>query len=121
MVARALPRNRERLVWRSPKETRKRERGTAGQFHFKLPLAFVEPRVVFGSNRRLYVIWSLWQVHPSPCVNVCLKTGCSLARIFSEGSQQIVAVGQVRDTQSWLRFQGFGDSHADIPPLAHRQ
>ena len=56
MVARALPRNRERLVWRSPKETRKRERGTAWPFHLKLPLAFVELRLVFGSNRKLYVI-----------------------------------------------------------------
>ena len=52
MGVRALPRNNERLVWRTPKEPRKRERGTAWQFHFKLPLAFVEPRLVFGSNRQ---------------------------------------------------------------------
>ena len=104
MGVRALPRNNERLVWRTPKEPRKRERGTAWQFQFKLPLAFVEPCLVFGSNRRLYVIWNLWRLPPSPCVNVCLKTGCSLAGIFSESSQQIVTVGQVRDTQGWLRF-----------------
>ena len=121
MGVRALPRNNERLVWRTPKEPRKRERGTVWQFHFNLPLAFVEPRLVFGSSRRLYVIWNLWHLPPSPCVNVCLKTGCSLARIFSESPQQIVTVGQVRDTQGWLRFYGLGVSQTDFPPLAHRQ
>ena len=56
MGVRALPRNNERLIWRTPKEPRKRERGTAWPFHLKLPLACVELRLVFGSNRKLYVI-----------------------------------------------------------------
>ena len=46
MGVRALPRNNERLIWRTPKEPRERERGTAWQFHLKLPLAFVELRLV---------------------------------------------------------------------------
>ena len=56
MGVRALPRNSERLIWRTPKERRKRERGTAWHFHVKFPLAFVDFRLVFGNSRKLYVI-----------------------------------------------------------------
>ena len=56
MGVRALPRNNERLIWRTPKEPRKRERGTAWQFNLKFPVAFLELRLVFGNSRKLYVI-----------------------------------------------------------------
>ena len=56
MGVRVLPRNNERLIWRIPEEPRKKKRGTAWPFHLKLPSAFVELRLVFGSTRKLYVI-----------------------------------------------------------------
>ena len=56
MGVRVLPRNNERLIWRTSEEPRKKKRGAAWPFHLKLPLAFVELRLVFGSNRKLYVI-----------------------------------------------------------------
>ena len=54
MVARTLPRNKERLLWRSPKQECKRERAKAWQLHSKIPLAFGEIHAAFGNNWRLY-------------------------------------------------------------------
>ena len=95
MGARVLPRSSERLIWRTPKETRKKQGATAWPFHFKLASALVELCAACGSNRRLYTIWVLWRLPPRPCVSVRLKTGCSLARVFSASAQQIIAIAYV--------------------------